>query len=356
MDSFRDNLILAIFQFVCPGDRFRFITLGKKYYNAVSNYIATPEWIYDQINQFIKKNVVVDFTLRCDAPFEYYKYTREHKRDKQHCGDENNDRPPVEFDNTSECSSAYADNGERMCHVAPNLLAQQLGIDVVICSYDINNELVDDCECDSCDWRMAIPITHDWNLKFVQNAPPNCPLLSDQEYHDHVIDGLEKQPDVKYYVYWSDRDNHVSDLIVVDCDRKIVHARGDKCTGDSIMPIHSVYESVGIIVHNMTGIEQIRKNLFDYDIAHLQLFYIVNFVAAGKISGMITGSWDERHLDTLRYSLFVEHVLRKCVRRNVDLLMMSKRTGPSKYVFMIHPEIESKAAETIENIVLFVTE
>ena len=359
MDSFCDNLILAIFQFVCPDDRFRFIMLGKKYYKVVSDHITTPEWIYDQINQFIKKNVVVDFTLRCgDGMSEYNEYVRKHKRDKQQRDNETSDRPPIEFDNTSECSSACDDYGDRVCHVAPNLLAQQLGIGVMICSYDISDS-DDYCNCDSCEWIPETPIASDWNLNFIQNAPPNYSTLTDQDYHVYVTDNLQKQPDAKYYAYWSDNDdddNHVSDLIVVDRDRNIEYTRGDECICGSIVPVHSVYESVGIIVHNMTGIKQICSNLFDYEITHLQLFYIVNFIASTKIPTMLDGSCGEEDLDALLYSLFVEHMLRNCVRKNVDLLMMSKRVDPLKYVFMIHPEIESKAAEAVEHIILFGTE
>ena len=354
MDSFCDNLIVTIFRFVDPDDRFRFIMLGKKYYNAVSNYITTPEWIYEQIDQFIKKNVIRNFSLRNDAPNEYGDYAREHKRDTRIRSGNYDDISLAADDNSSECTSAHDSECGRRCYVSINKIVQQLGIGVMKCLYA---DEVDDCNnCNSCEWAPEVPLISGWNLDFIQNAPPNCSLLSDQDYLDYVTDCLKKQLDVKYYAYWSVADNHASNIIIIGRDEVVEYTHSDTCIGNSVMPIHSVYESIGIIVHNMTGIEQIHRNLFDYDIEHLQLFYIVNFLASHKIPDMSTGPWRKQGIDVLRYSLFVERVLRDCICKNVEMLLMMNRTGSPKYIFMIHPEIELKAAESAEHIIVFGTE
>jgi hypothetical protein len=335
MDSLCDNLIVAIFQFVHPNDRFRFIMLGKKYYNAVSNYIITPEWIYDQIDQFIKKNVVADFALRCDAPAEYRKYLRSHASNK---------------------CCRYCRCG-RSCAGVDKYFVQQLGINTMICQYENgNDELTECCGCDSCDWFPQSAPARDWEMNSMQNAPPNCSSLNDQDYRKSIISNIEEQSSVRYYAYWSATRHHASNIIIAGRDEIIEYARSDTCIGGSITPIHSVYESIGIIVHNMTNIKQIHKNLTDYDIEHLQLFYIVNFIASDKVPGLLNGSWYEQYIDALRYSMFVERILQNRIRKNVEMLMMTNRIGPAKYIFMVHPEIDSKAADAAKYLILFGTE
>ena len=357
MESLCDNLIIDIFQFVHPDDRFRFIMSGKKCYDTISNYITSPEWIYDQIDQFIKNHVVVNFSLRCNGPEEYHKYMRKHerdKRDRQRC----DVIPPTEFasiaefDDTGKCISAHDTGCGRECHVVSNKLAQQLGIDVMKCSYNDDDE-VDNCRtCYSC-WVSNTLTANSWNLNSVRNAPPNYLSFSDCQYRKYVTNSIAGQPSIKYYVYWSDGDNHARSMTIVGYDEITEYADWGTCLNGSLMPIHSVYESIGIIVHNMTGIEQIHKNLLDYDITHLQLFYVVDFLASCKIPSMIDGSWGKQNIGALRYSLFVEHVLRARIRKNIEMLMMMNRTRTPKYVFMIHPEIELKAAEVLKNIILF---
>jgi hypothetical protein len=330
MDSFCDNLIITIFQFVGLDDRFRFIMLGKKYYKVVSDHITTPEWIYDQINQFIKKNVVVDFSLKCCVlPNEYCEYARRHGGDKQDCD-------------------------------VDNFFVQQLNIGAMRCQYKNGKNKSTICRgCNSCEWlpnisNMTDDLTCTWEMNSVQNAPPNYASVSEQDYAGRAFANMEKQPGINYCAYWSASRNHASNIIIVD-EYEYEEYTHDHCgcTNDSLIPIHSVYESVGIIVHNMTGIEQIHRNLFDYDIAHLQLFHIVNFLASGKISNASDDSGSEQNINTLRFFLFVERVLQDCIHKNVDLLMKTNRTGSPKYIFMIHPEIELKAAEVAKHIMLF---
>ena len=325
MDSLCDNLIIAIFQFVQPDDRFRFIMLGKKYYNAVSNYITTPEWIYEQIDKFIKKNVVVDFSLKCYGPEEYHEYMQKHEYNRQSRG-------------------------------ADDFFAKQLEVGTMRCQY-INSIGCYDCaSCDSCNWIPRWADAQTWKLNFVQNAPSNYLAFNDYHYRKYVADSIKGQSSIKYYAYWSDDGNHTSDIIMIGHNEIVEYSRGCPCISGSLMPIHSIYESIGIIVHNMTGIEQIHKNLLDYDIEHLQLFYIINFIASGGIFDILNGSCDEQKINILQYFLFVEHVLQNHICKNVETLMITNRVGPSKYVFMIHPEIDSKAADAAKYLILFGTE
>ena len=332
MDSFCDTLLLAIFRFVRPDDRIQFIMLGRKYCKVVSEYIASPEWIYEQIDQFIKKNAAVNFSLKCDAPSEYLAYLREHDPHRR---------------------GIY---GTPNWDVANNFFAQQLGIDVMTCAYESNRRVSADCCC--CivhNWLPRPSVMHRWNLHSMQSAPSDYLSSTDQNYHDSVIIKLLEQPNVNFYVYWSAKCNHVSTLNIVGDDGR-VGLNTDRCTcvNGSIIPIHSVYESIGIIVHNMTGIKQIHKKLLDYDLEHLQLFYIINFMSSSQLSGMPYGLRNVQSIGTLRYSAFVEHILQNCVRKDVEMLLAMNRFGPSKYVFMIHPEIESKAADAAKYIFLFI--
>ena len=335
MDSFCDNLLLAIFQFVHPDDRFRFILLGKKYHNVVSEYIASPEWIYEQIDQFIKENIVVDFSLKSEVPFDYHEYLQDYDCNEQYWND---------------CRDSYS---VRKNSSINRVFAQQLGINIMMCEYGTGVYTVC-CECDTCDWVPPSPNTWSWRLHSMHSAPPNYSSLTNQEYHEFLFNSLSEQLSAKFYVYWSSESNHTSELNIIGLD-PFAGPNYDRCTcvGGSIIPIHSVYESIGIIVHNMTGIEQIHKNLFDYDVAHLQLFYIVNFIVSGELSGTSERLRNKRNISASRYSMFARHVLRNRICKNVEMLLRSNRVGPSKYVFMIHPEIETKAAEAAEFVILF---
>jgi hypothetical protein len=354
MDSLCANLILDVFQFVRPDDCFRFITLSRKCHTTISNYIASPEWIYEQIDQFIKKNVVVDFSVRNDAPVEYSEQLRKHNRDKRHCDDEHGSgsgsNNTNEYGSASECRSS---NGcSSCCHIVDNLLAQRLEINTMRCLYEDENDEFDVCtNCKFDNWYPESPTMSGWYMDFIRNAPPDCSSLSETDYRDYVSDSIKDHSNARYYAYWSTGSNHASNINIVGPSEFIGYT-DCTCSSDTIIPVHSVYESIGIIVHNMTGIEQIRSNLLDYDIAHLQLFYIVDFIAAIKIPFMING-FDEQNVDILRYSLFVEHILQNCICKNVETLITMNRVGRSKYVFMIHPEIELKAAEAATHLVLF---
>ena len=333
MDSFCDDLLLAIFQFVHPADRFQFILLGKKYHNVVSEYIASPEWIYEQIDQFIKKNVAVDFSLRCNAPNEYLDYLQEHIRNKHWSG---------------KCRDPD-------CHGANEFFAQQLGIDIMTCDYERNNNASDDCcNCTICGWLPRSPTAQNWDMHSIQNAPPHYSPCTTRKYHEYILDSILEQPSVKYCVYWTPAGRHTSELNILGRDKVAEYARNGECLNGSIIPIQSVYESIGIIVHNMTGIKQIRRNLLDYDIAHLRLFYIVNFLASNGVIRLPVDLRHEQCIDALRYFTFVEHVLQNHVRKNIEMLMVD-RVGPTRYIFMIHPEIESKAAEVAKHVILFGT-
>jgi hypothetical protein len=330
MDFICNDLILVIFHFVPIENRLRFIKMGQRYLDIVRNYITSPEWIYDQIDQFIKNHVVVDFAVRIGAPVEYFEHLRNHTHGN-HCRDERSGG----------------------CHFADNLLAQQLEIGVMKCLY-VNGEPRECPEHEFCYWHPGRLVTDEWSIDSdsVQNAPPNCSSLSGSDYRDYVTDCLKKQSEADYYAYWTTSRNHASNIMLVgSCG--VMNYTGCACVKNTIIPIHSAPESIGIIVHNMTGIEQIRSNLLDYDIAHLQLFYVVDFIAANQV---FYGNrvWIIQNIDLLRYSLFVSRVLQDHIQKDAEVLM-ANRVGLTKYVFMIHSEIESKAAEAAKYIMLFNT-
>jgi hypothetical protein len=315
MDSICNDLILVIFQFVPPKNRVRFIKMGQRYFDIVHDYITSPEWIYGQIDQFIK-------CIRI--------------------------RPSLRYDRfTPTCSELGCDlktYHDTRVHF-DTLMGQQLGIDVATRLYEHNNF---ECCVHECEPKSPGPYGIE-KATFIQvDSYDHRDVM--RKYQDRINECTKKYPDASWFVCWTGK--HMKDI-------HIFNTKGlDECVSslcitscrDGIIPLHSIYETIGIIVRGMTGIEQIHMNLLDYDISHLQLFYVVDFMETRKITALLS---NVRNTNAMRYDLFVERVLQKHINMDVEPLILLNRTSISSYVFAIHSEIESKAAEVAKYFMMF---
>ena len=336
MDSFCDNLLLAIFQFVHSDDRFRFIMLGKKYHNVVSEYIASPEWVCDQINQIIKDN-----TVNCGIRADCLNLS---------CA-------------SLGCQNVMAHNTND--HFA-ELMLHRLNINVFRLPYNVywavcSGEPIAGCEygctrdhphecTEECACSLETLITGGEKLDIMIGVPPDTPVC----FADcSKLFKFPSPPGNKYFTKWIDDDSYIRDVVM--CNETGTLETRDFYTRpciDDIIPIKSIYEFIGIVVHNMTGIKQICEDLNEYDIQHLRLFRIVHFIKCREV--IAAAKCVQKNL--LSYGIFAERILQKSVRMDVKSLVESFCDRRLQYTFMIHPEIEFKSADVATHIMLFGTQ
>ena len=316
MDSFCDNLLLAIFQFVHSDDRFRFIMLGKKYHNVVSEYIASPEWTYDQIDQIIKDNSV-NRSMHTDClnlPYASLKCQT------------------VMMHNTNDHSAELMPN--RL-----NITALRLPYNVYdyVCNDEHIHERNNECA------RSPETLTTDGEkLDNMIGVPPDTPT----RFADcSELLKFPSPPGDKFFTKWINDDSYVRDIVMCAFETRDFYTR--PCI-DDIMPIKSVYEFIGIVVRNMTGIKQICEDLNKYDIRHLRLFHMVHFIKCREM--IAAAKCTQKNL--LAYGIFAERILQKFVYADVKSLVESKCNRRIQCKFLTTLEIEFKSAGVVTPITL----
>lgn len=332
MDCVCNDLLTVIFQFTPPEDRIRFIKMGQKYLDVACNYIISPEWVHYQIDQFIER-CAIGYHLRNDFQVDY--------------------APPVSQEDTPEYELAISEDFTKQ-------ILSQLEIKVMRVSYKYTNfAACDMCDCIStCECDMHTLILDSSYLNVICRAPFDNSFLDSSNNGSRIrliVEHLAEHPEAEYCAYWVDRGDHIRDVAVDEGDIECDYIRNfHSCEyNNPIAPVRTVYESIGIIVHNMTGVEQIHTKLIDYDISHLQMFYLVDYIMSRKLRGL-PGAMGDR--DAKRYDLFVESVLQNHIRTDVAALIELNQCNIPACTFVIHPEIDFKAVEVAKFYMIFTLE